>query len=330
MLINSLSHNRSITDHEHIFQSLAVLLRKETVPHAMLFVGIKGVGKQKAAVNFAMACNCLNLHYENEIEPCQECRSCKKIQSENHPDVINIKSGDSSITIDMIRSLGYTLAMKPFEAKWRVIIIADAQLMTPSASNALLKVLEEPPKRTIFILTATREDDLLTTILSRCHRFSFNRISKRFIQDMLIKEYDTDPKEAKIIAAMAKGSYKEALFMKESNWIEYKNWVILNVDSLFEKPAAFALALAEVLSKNKKTLINSLDVIQSWFRDLVIYKYNPNKIINTDLVLNIQKATQRYSADKLVSIIDGIVEARKDIEGNANLRLIMERLIYFN
>ena len=134
----------SIIDQKQPIQILTTLIKKGTIPHALLFTGIEGVGKLAAAMTFAMACNCTTQLYnqkksEDISGPCDQCRSCKKIRSGNHPDIIHIKPSGHYIKIAQIRSLCQTLAMKPYEARLRVVIISDSQAMNPQAGNALLK-----------------------------------------------------------------------------------------------------------------------------------------------------------------------------------------------
>ncbi|MCP4630816.1 MAG: hypothetical protein GY850_46010, partial [bacterium] len=177
----------SIIDQDRPIRILTTFLQKGTIPHALLFTGIEGVGKERAAIAMAMACNCADNDAASDSErhgtsvsghsntirpiitdPCGICKSCRIIASDNHPDIIRLKPSGPTIKIDQIRSTVQTLAMKPYEARWRLVIISDAQTMNPAAGNALLKVLEEPPGRTILILVAAHTTDLLPTIVSRC------------------------------------------------------------------------------------------------------------------------------------------------------------------
>lgn len=318
---------------------LTALLKKGTIPHALLFTGIEGVGKLNAALAFAMACNCTaqmqnaesrvgnEKIIQNPTDPCGACRSCRKIKSGNHPDIIIIEPYGPLIRIDQIRALCHTLAMKPYEARLRVVIISEAQAMNPEAGNALLKVLEEPPDRTILILTATQTSDLLPTIVSRCQHIRFNPISRKSIEALLIKEQGIDPDNAMIIAAMANGSFSKALAMHKANWINQRNWLINEVESLSSRPICLLLAFAERLSKNKETIVDSLEVMKSWFRDLVICNYDTEKIINKDLTDKIRYASQKITVNSLLLKIKAIQTAQKDIGANTNLRLALEVMI---
>ena len=189
----------SIIGQDRPIRILTTLLQAGAVPHALLFTGIEGIGKQNAAVVFAMACNCAGGHANSEPEseinasvngddstkrppitnPCGICKPCRKIESGSHPDFIRIKPAGAFIKIEQIRALCQTLAMKPYEAGMRVVVISDAQEMNSAAGNALLKVLEEPPAGTILILVANHTSGLLPTIVSRCRHIRFNPISMK-------------------------------------------------------------------------------------------------------------------------------------------------------
>jgi DNA polymerase-3 subunit delta' len=319
----------SILGQEKPIRLLTTLLQKGTIPHALLFIGIEGVGKQTAAMAMAMACNCMAIKPKHN--PCGCCKSCRKIESDNHPDIILLKPSGPFIRIGQIRDLCGTLAMKPYEARLRVVIISDAQAMNPSAGNALLKVLEEPPDRTILILTALQTSDLLPTIVSRCQHIRFNPVSQKNLESLLIQRHGANPDQAKIIAIMANGSVSKAVSMINSinrvNWVNRRIWLINEVESLPVSSMGSRMAFAEKLSKSKEILAESLEVIKFWFRDLVVCKYDPEKIINRDLNDKILRVSKKMNVISLISKIDDIESAQKNIQANTNLRLTLEVLI---
>lgn len=330
---------------------LTTILQKGTIPHALLFIGADGVGKRTAAVAFAMACNCLEGKVEDSFEmvsehlqknipsfglirskgPCCSCKSCRKIKTGNHPDVILIKPAGPMIKIGQIRELCHTLGMKPYEAGVRVVIISDAQVMNPSAGNALLKMLEEPPDRTILILTTMQASDLLPTIVSRCQHIRFNPVSSDQIETFLVDQKGVNDKDAKIIAGIANGSMAKAVSLTTSfdraKWTAWRNWLIDEIDLLPTRSTGLRLAFASKLSQNKKRLADSLDIVNFWFRDLVIWKYAPEKIINRDLKKEIERASAKIGSEMLLSKIDMVQSAQKNIESNANPRLTTEVMI---
>ena len=196
----------SIIDQERPIRILTTLLNRGNIPHALLFTGIDGVGKREAAVALAMASNCLAVgavetqpdrpsgsggHRSPIADPaktsggCGTCKACRKILSGNHPDLLWIKPTGTAIKIGQIRELAERVALKPYEANCRVVIVADANKMNAAASNALLKLLEEPPASNLFILTAPQPGDLLPTVVSRCQHIRFSPISSAGLQGLL-------------------------------------------------------------------------------------------------------------------------------------------------
>ena len=337
----------SIIGQDRLIRILTTLLQNGTVPHALLFTGIEGVGKQNAAVAFAMACNCAAGNSINkpgrEVNrtvnghgtkvrprtsiPCGTCKTCRKIESDNHPDIIRLKPSGTFIKIDQIRALCQTLAMKPYEASMRVVLISDAQAMNPSASNALLKMLEEPPAGTILILVATHASELLPTIVSRCRHLRFNPISIKNIESILVRNHGLESGEAKIIASMAGGSLSRALRMYQENWISRRNWLLAELDALSSKPISRLLAFGEQLAKNKDALQDSLEIMKSWLRDIAISSLYPEKIIHQDLTESAQRISQKMSMTSLLSKIETIQSTQNSIQSGTNLRLAMEAMI---
>jgi DNA polymerase-3 subunit delta' len=338
----------SIVDQDRPKQILATFLEKGTIPHAMLFTGIEGVGKHAAAMAFAMACNCKGQHPERiepgnavtfnrndrlfSVEPCCSCRPCRKIHSGNHPDIIHIKPSGDYIRIAQIRTLIETLALKPYEAKRRVVIIAKAQTMNPAAGNALLKMLEEPPDRTILILIAEQTADLLPTIVSRCQHIRFNPISRKSLAAWLAAQNGVDEQKASLIAGMSNGSLIQAKNMHQTDWIQWRNWLIqasgLNQPaSLISRPVGLLLGFAEKLAANKTSLFEALEVMKTWLRDLIVSRYNPARVINADLTASIQQTSQTCSVNSLLHKINVIQTAQRDLESNANVRLTVELMM---
>jgi len=334
----------SIIDQEQPIRLLKNILLNRTIPNALLFTGADGIGKSTAALAFAMACNCEggeslpnNGHSSDDHlsadDPCGRCRSCRKIQSGNHPDIIRVEPSGPFIRIKQIRDICDTLSLKPYEARFRVVIISDAQAMNPQAANAMLKVLEEPPARTVLILTALQTSDLLPTIVSRCQHIRFSPISREKLKTFLVEKHGLNAEDAAIFSAMANGSMTKALSMlrknSQANWICLRDW-LLNIigleqaGSLSLQPIIILLSFAERLSKNKEIIQDSLEIIKTYLRDLIIYKYSPEKIINKDLIRKIQYASQKIAVKSLLSQIEAIQTAQKDIQANTNLRLTLE------
>ena len=337
----------SIIDQERPIRILTTLLHHGALPHALLFTGIEGVGREAVAVALARACNCLQKisgekkdvqndrgeggHRKNNsissVESCGTCKACRKIESGNHPDIIHIKPAGPIIKIAQVRALIHALAMKPYEARTRVVIIRDAQTMNPAAGNALLKMLEEPPERTILILIATQTMDLLPTIVSRCQHIRFNPISAIKLENMLISEQGLDREDAVAISAMANGSFSRAKAMISGNWINRRNWILEEMKLLPSRPVGHILALAERLARDKEAISDALEVIKFWLRDLIIAKYNPAKIIHQDIADDIKSVSQKMHMASLLSKLDLIHTTQNSMQANINARLALEVML---
>lgn len=335
----------SIVDQDRPVQILTTFLEKGTIPHALLFTGIEGVGKQTAAMVFAMACNCkgkdprrfeqdnrdsCDRHpHRSAHEPCGKCGPCRKIESGNHPDIIHIKPSGDYIRIAQIRTLIEILALKPYEARRRVVIISRAQTMNPAAGNALLKMLEEPPDRTILILIAEQGADLLPTVASRCQHIRFNPISRESLAALLKERNGATEDEALLIAGMANGSLTRAQTMHRTDWILWRNWLIeaSGLDqpaTLSARPVTLLLAFAEKIAGNKESIFEALEVMKSWLRDLIVSYYRPETVINADVKEKIQQTSQKISIKSLLKMIGVIQKAQKDLDARANARLTLE------
>ncbi|MBU0994543.1 MAG: DNA polymerase III subunit delta' [Proteobacteria bacterium] len=309
-------------------QILSTLVRKGNAPHALLFSGIEGVGKKKAALTFAMAANC-----ESNKEPCGVCRSCKKIKSAIHPDIIEIKPSGKVIKIAQIRELIHVLSRKPYEALKRVIIIHDADAINTEAGNALLKVLEEPPDKTFFILITTQNGHVLPTIASRCQQIKFNPVSKKTIISHLVDKLGVPEEKALIIAQMADGNLPEAERMADlesgnhTNWLSLRDIIISGLDILNGQSTGQLLSFANRLFKKKDQVSTFLAIMKTCFRDIIIFKYAPEKIIFRDLSEKIACMSKTLTIDSMLQRIEAIYMAERAIQSNANLRLTLEVLM---
>jgi DNA polymerase-3 subunit delta' len=310
-------------------QRLAALLKKGTLPHAMLFTGLAGVGKKDAALTLAMACNCRRPRSDPErdpVWPCGTCPACRKIRSGVHPDIIQIRPSGPFIRIAAIRDLVHTASMKPYEARYRVAILTDAQRMNPEAGNALLKLLEEPPEQTLILLTALQISDLLPTIVSRCQHIRFRPIARDRLAKILTEDHGIEKKRAEVLAAAAEGSLERALTMSQNRWEEHRNGWIGAFENLFSAPVSGKLAFSEMLAADRNHLDETLALLKCWIRDLAVYPHRPHLVVNRDLADRIRQEGRRYSVKQLVGFLDALERAQRRISANANPRLALETM----
>ena len=152
-----------------------------------------------------------------------------------------------------------------------------------AAGNALLKILEEPPDRTVLILIATEKTDLISTVSSRCQNIKFNPVSRKKIAQILSERKGVDPVDADIFAGMSNGSLSGAFNISSSKLLRKRDWLIGELESLSINDTGKCLAFAERLSKDKDDFLDSLEAIDIWYRDLAVFRHSPDKIIFIDL-----------------------------------------------
>jgi DNA polymerase-3 subunit delta' len=178
----------------------------------------------------------------------------------------------------------------------------------------------------MLVLIATQKSALLPTIVSRCQCIRFNPISRENMAVLLREKHELTPQAAGILAAMANGSYSRAQTMVRSNWLNRRKWLIDEIHGLTVNKIGGLLALAEKISAEREELSETLEVIKVWFRDLIIGRYDPGKIINQDAADKIKTASETVSVPSLLSKLDAVQQAQNRITANTNLRLSMENL----
>ncbi|MBR0382352.1 MAG: DNA polymerase III subunit gamma/tau [Eubacterium sp.] len=195
-----------------IVRTLRNQIEYQRIGHAYLFCGTRGTGKTSVAKLFAKAVNCQNPDHGS---PCNQCPSCRSINSSSSMDVLEIDAASNN-GVDNIRSIREQVQYMPVEGKYKIYIIDEVHMLSPGAFNALLKTLEEPPAHVIFILATTEKHKIPVTILSRCQKYDFRRISADTItahlEDLMEKEgIEAESRALKYIARAADGSMRDAL-----------------------------------------------------------------------------------------------------------------------
>lgn len=312
-------------------QDKAIALLKSIVtsgrlPPSLLFWGQEGIGKRLTASTFAKAINC----QEEGFEPCDKCSSCKKIDANNHPDVhfipreaaeTNDKKSES-IKIEDIRELQRYTALKPFEAKKKICIIDEAQKLTAEAANAFLKILEEPPKDTLFILISSQPNLLFSTIISRCQKIRFYAMEKLRLQQLLRNVYGLDEPLAHFLAYFSEGRLGAALRLKDRDTLRERDEII---DSYIGDNTKSYDAADKA---DKQALKYSLQVMLAWVRDVYLIKTGipHSELINFDRTNQILKAMPRLTFYDLDLAVNYLSDAAMYLEQNINPKLILANL----
>lgn len=331
----------SIIGQLHAIGALTRLIDNHRIPNALLFTGIRGIGKRTTALAFASAYNCVSdtrsplsgdtglatACRDGGATPCGSCSSCKKIENGQHPDVILIRPEKSEIVIDQIRRLLQILAMKPYEAKLRVAIVTQADQMNSFAGNALLKILEEPPDKTLLILTAEQPFNLLPTIVSRCQQLRFRPLSRSEIADILTRQHGIPANQAASIASLCGGSVSRALEMNDPGWIEWRNWMLDTLCHWDRLTVNVRLGIGETLLASPAKLDQALDMLAYWRRDMLMAKSGKTTFIYSDKANLIRQAANRYAVSDLIACLEEIHRMRHYLGARGNPKLLMDNLM---
>lgn len=307
-------------------------LSNNKVAHAYLFCGPDGVGKSIAASILANTLNCK----KRGIDPCGVCSSCIKARDDNHPDIMHIrakkhqKSDRLSITIDDIRDLQVDMQKKPYEDGVKVYIIHDAEKITEQAENALLKILEEPPGYIVIILLTYSQYSLLGTIASRCQVVKFGRAPEKDIEGYLTSNAGASESQARYAAAFSDGIVKKALeFLNNGDFVKHRDEILEFSTGLYKRDKIQVLSFVGYFIDNKDKIDIILDIMMSWFRDIMVFKEcGDNKyLINLDKADIIAGESKKITLDSLYKIINSIKDTLNNIKMNVNFQLSIEIML---
>ena len=256
---------------------------------------------------------------KGRANPCMKCASCKKALSQNHPDIIMVTHEKQNvITVNEIREqLVNTVDIKPYESRYKIYIVNEAEKMNPQAQNALLKTIEEPPAYAIIMLLASNPDALLSTILSRCVRLNLKTVSDKDVREYLINEMHLPDYEAEVAAAFAQGNIGRA--QEAASGDTFANLAHRTVQIIKDIDKLQIYEIVEGIN---------LDILLLWFRDVLLYKATretDNLVFRRELS-EIRREASVCSYEGLQEIIDSIEKAKTRLHANVNFDLTLELL----
>lgn len=335
-----------VVGQEHIVKTLKNQIRNSNIGHAYLFSGTRGTGKTSTAKIFARAVNCLN---SNDEEPCNECEICVDTLNDNIMDIVEIDAASNN-SVDDIRELRESVKYTPSKAKYKVYIIDEVHMLSQGAFNALLKTLEEPPSYVIFILATTEPHKIPATILSRCQRFDFKRVSSKDIANRMAyicekENIQAEEKALSLIARNSQGALRDALSILDqcmsfgNEIIEYNDVIELlgtvNIDELFELSQA-------IIDENTKKTLQILNEFIIWgkdirnlindlidqFRNLMVCKVSKDldEIISLpeENIEKLKEQAKTININDLIRILNILSETQDSMKSSSNTRILAE------
>ena len=310
-------------------------LEQGTLAHAYMLVGPPRVGKMTVALNLAQAVNC-----ESPEPPCGDCQSCQKVAAGNHADVqvINLTRNEDVgeaklISIDQVRDMQHSASLPPFEGKCKVFIIEDAELLSVEAANSLLKTLEEPTDKMLFLLLTTNDKLLPETVVSRCQRLELTPLPSPEMEEALQKRWGIEPEQAKLLARLSRGCLGWAIAAASGDQILQERaeklenlYEVIRADT--EARFSHAARLATQYAQNRAAVQERLDLWLGWWRDLLLVKAGcPDYVANIDQLNILNNVAGQYTMEQIRDCLGSIRAAERQLRQNANPRLVMEVLM---
>lgn len=302
---------------------LRQMVLRQRVSHALLLTGMAGIGKSALAKEFAKLVNC---HDPQDGNCCDACNACRKIDGGMHPDVITLAPEGQFFKIEQIRGLQGALRFRPFEGRMRVIIIQDGHLLREQAGNALLKILEEPPRHHVFLLLALEPQMLLPTLVSRCCQVRLQPLPDAWIAGHLTEQYQMAEDQAAQTARQAMGSLVRARQLVESEHLTQRQKVLAMVENLAQAPMIEFFLFTSQWVKESQDLAQDLEILQLWLHEWIIRRLVGEGAQGPDVapMAAVSNRLDTVPIEHMFTVLQHIDQAVQHLRGNANRQLTLE------
>ena len=316
-----------VLGHEEVIKHLQNAAAMDKVSHSYIFAGEKGSGKKLLAKLFAMTLQC----EKHGKEPCLQCSSCKKAMNHDNPDIIYVShEKPNSIGIEDIREqLIADVDIKPYTGPYKVYIVDEAEKLTVQAQNALLKTIEEPPAYAVIMLLVNNGATLLPTIASRCVTLNFKPVRDEVIKKYLMEELHVPDYQAEVSVAFAQGNVGRAKQIATAEDFAEMMEAAFRILKKGKDMEVYEMVDAiKLLSEQKHTVYEYLDLFLVWFRDVLMFKATNqiDGLVFRQEYNDIKSRADVSSYEGLETIIKAIETAKQRLQANVNFDLTMELL----
>lgn len=329
---------QNVIGKETVIEHLTTAVVQKKLSHAYIFQGEDGSGKLLVAKIFAKALQCENVQKAldekrelKNINPCGTCASCKKADSGNHPDIHILTHEKASIGVDDIRiQINQDIQIKPYEGKYKIYIIPDAERMTEQAENALLKTIEEPPEYAVLLLLTDNIYRILPTIQSRCVKIPFKPVAPELVKQYLMEHHHIPDYLAETSARFSQGNIGRAVrYAVNEEFLEAKEHVLHLLRYLDEMSVHEIIASVKKLAAHKGEISDYIDLMLLWYRDVLMLKVtnNPNLLIYSQEIKWLREQSKTRSYENIEMIIEAMETAKMRLRANVNFDTTIELMV---